>query len=308
MSDDVSLDTSNFVSGDIADIDASKAAVIDDRNKADEAAASATAERETGQEQLSDQDGNEGGDEDGEQRSPKHKPTFQERINEKTRLQREAEREARFWKDVAEGRIDRNGNPIQSPKADAQPEGDGEPNPDDFEYGETDPKYIQAVIDHRVSKGLDAVTKNLAQQQADQAQARAWEAAQDAARAEFDDFDKVIAAKDEDGAIAWDCSPIMAQTIKSIPEGAKLAYQLAIDPAESKRIAALPEPLQLIEAGRLMARIDASKTAPAKQTKTATDAPRPPETLARGAGGRFSVAPDTDDFAAFEKNIAANWS
>lgn len=300
MTDETTLDTSAFISGDIADIDAAKAAAVAPTEEmSTEAPPAAEIEQEGAD---AGDEGGEGGE--GEQPKPKAKPTFQERINEKTRLQREAEREAKYWRDVAEGRIDRDGKPIPSKEVVEQ---DNAPNPDDYEYGETDPKYIEAVIDHRVNKGLDAVTKNLAQREADQAQARAWEAAQEAARAEFDDFDVVIAAKDEAGAIAWDCSPIMAQTIKSIPDGAKLAYQLAIDPAESKRIAALPEPLQLIEAGRLMARFDATKSVPAKQTKTATDAPKPPETVARGAGGRFTVAADTDDFAAFEANIAANW-
>ncbi|WP_016744380.1 hypothetical protein [Rhizorhabdus wittichii] len=298
MSDE--LDTSGFVTTDVADITAASNATAVPAQEAAENADQADASEDTPEIEQDDA-GEQPTEED---KAAKRRQTFQERMNEKTRLQKEAEREARYWRDVAEGKISRDGTPIPSNDVGEQ---DGAPNPDDFEYGETDPKYLQALVDHRVSKGIDAVTKNLAQQQADQAQARAWEAAQEAARAEFDDFDTVMTAKDEDGAVAWDCSPIMAQTIKSMPEGAKLAYQLASDPAESKRIAALPEPLQLIEAGRLMARIDATKTAPAKQTKTATDAPEPPEALARGAGGRFTVAADTDDFEAFERQHASRW-
>lgn len=291
MSDDI-LDTSNFVSGDVADIDAAKNAVIDNMNASAEAEAAAQEQTEAG----NGEEG-EGQETQEEEQRAKPKKTFQERMDEVTRARREAEREAAHWRKIAEARA------AEVP----QTEQDNAPNPEDFEYGDTDPRYLMALVKHETQKGIDEARRSMAEENERQAQARVWEAAQEAARAEFDDFDTVITAKDEAGAIAWDCSPIMAQTIKSIPDGAKLAYQLAVDPAESKRIAALPEPLQLIEAGRLMARFETAKSAPAKQTKTATDAPRPPETQARGAGGKFTVAADTEDFAAFEANIAANW-
>jgi hypothetical protein len=79
--------------------------------------------------------------------------------------------------------------------------------------------------------------------------------------------------------------------------GPKVADYLGSNPRELNRISALPPAQQVREVTLLEIRL----SAPPKPTpKTATEAPEPPP-QARGAGGRFSVAPDTDDFAAFDK-------
>lgn len=227
-----------------------------------------------------------------EEEQPKRRQTAQERIDEVTRARREAEREAKYWRDVAMGKV--------KPEPEARQEGPKEPNPDDYDLGDMDPRYVRAMIDHGVKQGLDKIRGDVAQDLQHQAGARAWEARQDAARAKFADYD----AKVIDGAHNWPCTQEMAEAIKTSDAGGELAYHLASNPDEARRISALPPIAQIRELGRIEARLDA----PSKpQAKTATDAPKPPNGQARGAGGQFSPSPETDDFSSFEKSYAANW-
>lgn len=236
----------------------------------------------------------------------KKKQTAQERIDEVTRARREAEREAKYWRDVAEGRI----KPAAS-GAEQRPEEAKAPNPDDFDLGETDPAYIKAVIAHEVKKGVDAAKQGMAQDLHVQAEERAWEARQDAARSDFADYDQVVNSTDAEGAPKWPCSMDMAAAIRTSDAGGYLAYHLASNPEEARRISALDPHSQVRELGKLEAKLEAARAPKADpeqpKPKTATSAPKPPENQARGAGGRFEVAPDTDDFAAFEAQYGSKF-
>lgn len=229
---------------------------------------------------------------------PKAKKTAQERIDEITRARRDAEREAKYWRDVAEGKLKPQN---QQERQDAAPEA---PNPHDFDLGETDPDYIKAVISHEVKKGLDEAKSNMAQNMHQQAQERVWEVAQEAARSKFADYD----AKVIDGAANWPCTQEMARAIRTSDVGGDVAYHLASNPEEARRIASLDPFSQVRELGRIEARLETPATPQSPPAKTATTAPKPPENQARGAGGQFSVAPDTDDFAAFEKAFAPRFN
>ena len=79
--------------------------------------------------------------------------------------------------------------------------------------------------------------------------------------------------------------------------GPKLAEHLGDNPRELDRLSALPPHLQTYELAKVEARL--SRPA-APVAKTATEAPEPAP-QARGVGGKFKVAPDTSDFAAFDK-------
>jgi hypothetical protein len=224
---------------------------------------------------------------------PKPKKTVQDRISELTRARREAEREAKHWRDIAEGR----GQPEAKEEA--------EPNADDYDYGESDPKYIRAMIDHGVKRGLDTARQEMAQQQQLQAEERAWEAAQDAARSEYPDFDEIVTEGAAEGR--WVCTPEMAQVIRTSDAGGKLAYRLASNPEEARRIASLNPLSQARELGRLEASLSAKPAEPAPQPVRTTNAPTPAQTQVRGKGGQFKPAADTDDFSAFEKTYASSW-
>lgn len=290
------LDTSSFVTIEQGGPEpaAAPAPAIEEPAPAAEAAEPAIDEP-TGEPEEGAEEGAEAGDGEPEgEPAPKPKKTAQERIDEITRARREAEREAKYWRDVAEGRVKPEGQQQEAPKA---------PNPDDFDMGETDPAFIKAVIAFEVKKGIDEGRQVLAQDLHMQAQERAWEAAQSVARSKFADYD----AKVVDGASNWPCTPEMAQAIRTSDAGGEVAYHLASNPEEARRIAALDPFSQVRELGRIEARLESPP--PAKvPAKTATSAPKPPVNQARGASGQFSVAPDTDDFAAFERTYGGRFS
>lgn len=233
--------------------------------------------------------------------APKPKPTAQDRIDELTRKRHEADRatieanrEAKYWRDVAEGRVKANGGPAPAKE-------DKAPNPDDYDFGKSDERYIEAVIDYRVErglkKGLDEVRGGVAQDLQVQASERAWEAKQEVARSEFADYDqKVIQeALSPSRPDGWPCSPDMAEAIRTSDVGGKLAYHLASHPEEARRIVGLNPYAQVREIGRIEASLE-SGTPPVKTT----NAPKPPGNQARGAGGAFAADGSTKDFAAFE--------
>jgi hypothetical protein len=295
MIDGEALDTSAFVSSEQGADEAAATAVANGFKAPEEPAPEAAEEAgaEAGGPEAGESETAEEGE---EQPAPKPKKTVQDRIDEVTRARREAEREAKYWRDVAEGKI----RPQQEQE---RQEAEAEPNPDDYEYGEADAKYLKDVIAYGIKTGLDAATKNVAQAASVQAEERAWEARQDAARSKFADYDQKVI----EGASDWPCSREMAQAIRTSDVGGELAYHLASNPEEARRIAALDPFSQIRALGRLEAALDQPAPEPKPQPKTATTAPKPPVNQARGAGGQFSVAPDTDDFAAFEKAHGARF-
>lgn len=221
-------------------------------------------------------------DDDGEAPQPKPKKSAQERIGELTAARREAEREAEYWRAKA----------TQAPQPAQQPlQGDGKPDPADFTDGAYDPAYIDALTDWKAEQ---AVEKRFSQREA-----------QTRTQTALETFEARVAELYPDGEPAGITALRRAPTlpasifdlVTSSEIGPKLAEHLGDHPREFANLSAMPPHLQ----GREIAKLEAKLATPAAPTaKTATDAPLP-TTQVRGAGGRFGVAPDTNDFAAFEK-------
>ena len=90
---------------------------------------------------------------------------------------------------------------------------------------------------------------------------------------------------------------MIQDVVTTVEAGPKIADHLGSNPRELQRISALPLTLQAFE----LAKLEAKLTAPAgPAVKTVSDAP-PATPQVRGSAGRFAPAPDTSDFAAFEK-------
>ncbi len=221
------------------------------------------------------------------QDGPKAKKTAQDRIDELTRARREAEREAKYFRDLYEGKA-------QPQRETAKDEGPKAPDPNDFDMGDMDPRYLDALVDFRVQQGLDKVQSRVAQDLHLQAGARVWEARQDEARAKFADYDEKVI----DGAHNWPCTPEMAEAIRTSDAGGEVAYHLASNPDEARRIATLAPIAQARELGRIEATLTATPKDP-PSVKT-TNAPKPPQAQARGAGGQFMPNAATPNFAEFE--------
>lgn len=224
---------------------------------------------------------------EGEGEQPaKPRKSVQERINEAVKAQREAEREREYWREQA-----LRSQP--APKAAQQPTEDAEPDPSDYEHGELDARFIR---EHAIFHAKKAFRE---EQAANEARNRTQTAIQT--------FEQRIEEQFPDGEPEGlarlrtlpELSPVVQETIFDSDIGPKLADHLGKNIRELQRISALPPIKQARELAKLELKL---ASPPAPTPKTATDAPAPTPQV-RGAGGRFTVAPDTDDFAAFEKQF-----
>jgi hypothetical protein len=206
------------------------------------------------------------------------KKSYQERIDEMTRARREAERERDALRQEVEELRAASGD------------------------GEIDNEIIEQLVERRLQE-------RTARAKAEEA-ATTFESRMAAAAEKHEDFFEKV----HEGANAgeWSCTPEMLAAIQESEQAGEISYHLATNPDESRRIAALSVPSQIREIGKLEAKLEAAAKADANpnptpaanavakpQGKTVTSAPPPPP-QARGAGGQFKVAPDTDDFAAFD--------
>jgi len=210
--------------------------------------------------------------------APKPKKSAQERINELTAKQREAERRAQ----AAEARLAE----LQSPAS--QPQTDGKPDPEQYPGGVYDPDYIDALTDWKVEQAVEKRTKETAQRQTLQTKVKTFE----------ERVSQTFPDGEPDGLAAFRELPTLPPALNEIllesEVGPQLADYYGSKPNELARLSAMPLSLQ----AREIAKVEMGLSAP--KTKTATSAPEPAPTL-RGQNGQFKVAPDTPNFADFEK-------
>jgi hypothetical protein len=237
---------------------------------------------DTGSEQGQSGDDAPAEDVEGEAEQPKPKKSAQERINELTRKAREAERDAEYWRSKATQ---------PEPRQEPEPQGDGRPDPTQYADGVYDPNYVEDLTSWKADQ---TVTTRLAQVDSQRATRQAVTAFE-AKTAEL------YPEGEPEGLAAFRRIPQVPMPIQDVilmsDQGPKLADHLGANPRELQRLSALPPHLQAYE----LAKVEARLTAPATpRPKVLTDAPEPAP-QARGAGGKFKVSPDTDDFSAFEK-------
>lgn len=179
---------------------------------------------------------------------------------------------------------------------------DAEPDPDKFEYGTLDPAYQKAV------RAFDKATLKkelVADQLAEAAKAKAsettaaYEKQVDTLLEEHDDYYEVV----EDGFKAgkWVLPEGFSPILMDSPVGAKIAYELGKNPAESRRIAALPVLRQAAEFGKMEARFSEASPKGKSGKAPAVSKADPPVDPVRGSGGKFKANAATTDFAAFER-------
>lgn len=224
------------------------------------------------------------------ERAEKPKLTARERVQQAVARQREAERDRDFYREQAL----RGTQPQSTPAQVAQdtPPGDGRPDPADYA---DDYSYIEALTDWKAEQAVERLAERRSHS--------------DRVRTTVESFETRAKTLYPDG------EPAGLTAFKRIPElpvavmevvgasdiGPKLAEHLGDNPAELSRLERLSPSLQARELTLLENRL----SAPPKLTpKTATDAPEPPP-QARGSGGKFTVAADTNDFAAFEAQYRA---
>lgn len=224
-------------------------------------------------------------DDEPEAEQPKPRRSAQERINEAVKAQRDAEREAAYWRGKASSEREPE---REQPRAPADPE----PDPAEFTYGETDPGYIKALGAHAARQEHARLRAEDSRHATVERVEQSWEQRQAAFAKDKPDFFQATTAKD------LPITPVMANAIKTSEDGPAVAYHLAQNPDEARRIANLPPLAQVRELGKLEGKLAPPASAPT--VKSVSDAP-PPHPQARGQGGRFRPDPGTTDFAAFER-------
>lgn len=232
-----------------------------------------------------DDDAEEADDEDDSAEKPKK--TAKSRINELTAARREAERQAEYWR-----------NKAQEAQRAAQPVGTQENEPDaaTYDYGEADPKYIRDLTRFEAKKALDEERVNRAQADHNQALQGAMEATISRGRLNYADFDAKVIEGANSGS--WDCSQDLALQIIDSEKGDDIAYYLASNPAEARRLSALPFRSLAREIGKLELTLE---DAPVVKPKVVSDVPPPPKRTAKGGGKIGGFDPETASFADFEK-------
>lgn len=226
-----------------------------------------------------------------------------------------AQAEADKWRRIAEGAPS-----MPEPVGEGEDDPNSEPNPEDFEFGVADPEYIAAkaewsALNRLRREGQEARIKaELQQMEAN------YQKSIPAALAKYADYDEVVTQGSTVEATDpkfWPCPPLVAIGIRSSPVGYDVAYHLATNKDEAKRIANLHDVDQAREFGRIEGRYlyEAEQAAkkdgkqPGGQQRQQTQqpprkptaAPKPPKRQTRGSGGQFKTPADTNDFKAFEK-------
>lgn len=232
--------------------------------------------------------GEEGDPPEGEPEA-KPKKTAQDRINELTRKAREAEREREYWREAAlSGRV----SALESRQAQVHPR-DTAPNPDDFAGGDIDPRFMIAQAKFEAKQEIRA------EQQAEQQARTTQERVQSFIARESSFFPE----GESDGLSAYKSmphiNPVVQDVVLTSDKGPLLAEYFGDNPAALHRLSALPAHMMGFELAKIEAGLGTTP-APAPSPNRLTQAPSPAP-KPRGVSGQFSVAPDTNDFGAFEK-------
>lgn len=213
---------------------------------------------------------------------------------------------------------------------------DQEPDPSKFDLGELDPKYIRALARWETRQELAEASKNQQSRQTDSQKERAAAefaekkaAFEDAGLEAYDDFQEVVidtVGLPKSDAAFWPLSATMGTLMIQSEQGAHIAYVLASDPKEAKRIAKLPDAEQQRWFFKQEAKFESEQTGSGeegagedgeqsgtqrRQAKTEA-APRQiskaPAPIPRNRGGNRNsgVTASTTDFAAFEAMANGN--
>jgi hypothetical protein len=188
--------------------------------------------------------------------------------------------------------VDKDGNPV-------------------YPLGEFDPGFIRDLTRFTIAQE----TKAAKETEAKEAQQRMVEAAQeelknswlqklDEAEKELPDLRDSLA---DVGAAFSGIDPnygeYLAATIMSCDNGPQIMYYFSQNIGEAQKIVASGPAAAALAIGRLDAKFVKSTVEEKRNTKKQSAAPNPPENRNRGSSGKFSVAGDTTDLSAFEKEF-----
>ena len=173
---------------------------------------------------------------------------------------------------------------LNETKAKAAPEAD--PSAPRLEQFDDIEKYAQAKAKHEADKAIrDHQTKQQteAQKQAQTKLTESWEGAVERGAGKYPDFEEVVGELQPN--TPW------AAAVMQVENGDEVAYHLGKNLKEARRIASLPQFSQILEIGRLSAKIAAEPPKP----KTPSKAPAPITPLTGASPAASSATPSDDD-------------
>jgi hypothetical protein len=226
---------------------------------------------------------------------------FQKRISKLTADKANLARELEYWKSVAtqsKGQPDSKSTAEPAaPKPDAKTEGKPRPKPGDFETYAEFQKAEEAWLDERVESKFAERERKQKDSEAKNAKVSSERAFAERVKAfaeKNQDYHDVITEAREQNLFV---SETMGQVILDSENGPAIFYALAKNPSEGARIGSLPPHRQMMEMGKIEARITQAQSVPEKkpETKQTTQAPKPVDPVGTGKGtsaGKSITDPD----------------
>lgn len=232
-------------------------------------------------------------------REEKPKSKAQKRIEELAEKRRAAESEA-FQAQMQVVQLEQRlaaleqGGGAQAQEVKIKPE----PNPDDFKYGEVDTKYIDAMVEHKLSKERAKFQEEQQKETRDQENARrkdhylsrlkTFEA--DGKKKFGADYDKVVNSVDFPGTIAME--------ILDSDQGVDISFYLAKNIGKLREFAAMDPIKRAKEMGKLEERFSV-RSSTVKKRSNAPDTPsrkgKSPGDRRKGVDAKYGPD-DQDDF------------
>lgn len=197
--------------------------------------------------------------------------------------------------------------PENAPDPDAK-NNDGEPV---YPLGEFDPNYIRDLTKFTIeqerteARRIEQEEKQKAEIEAAQQEIQTnWLSRLEEAEKEIPDIRENITGLTEAfGDLEPAYGDYLATTIMSSEYGPQIMNYLSQNIGEAQAIVASGPAAATLALGRLEARLMKPVQDEPKRNKKVSSAPTPPEKRSRGAQGKFTTAPDTDDLDAFEREF-----
>jgi hypothetical protein len=213
---------------------------------------------------------------------PEPETGAEKRIKQLVAKSHDAEREAAYWKGVAEGRLNKDGTPVQTPAAKQEGLPPVAPQVNDYEtyaeYEAAREDYVLKMADYRADQRIAA---KVAADKAQEAAQKFTQRIEEEAKA-----NPAVLEATKDATLP--VSDVMAALIQESEVGPKVLLYLSENRDEAKRIYGLHPVLAAKEIGRIEAKCLTPK--PVTQTNKISQAPEPVTTV----GGRGTPSVDLD--------------
>jgi hypothetical protein len=225
----------------------------------------------------------------------------QARIDELTRARHQSDREAVYWREMAQQQQQREQQAQAEPVA--KPQAGQFASYDEFTEALADWKAeakIRSVLSER-----DAQAAQRAEGAARQAQQATFAERVSIAQQSIADFDQVV------GNAEVEISPHVREVLLDSDAGPVLAYVLAKNPDEARRISKMSPLMAARELGRIEAAIAQNGVPPASPAagRPVSNAPAPARTTATGTSASKDPARmSMDEYVSWRKSTGAGWS